>query len=87
MGRFKQQQPAPVVSFKECWGKTDSNGNPGISVITHSRIVGWIASALIELLPEPLVRQLGDNPVLVAALHDVGKISPGYQLKYFRGVS
>lgn len=84
MGRFKRQQPAPSLPFDECWGKTDSNGEPGISVLTHCRIVGWIASSLLQYLPDKIVWQLGDNPALTAALHDVGKISPGYQLKYFR---
>ncbi len=84
MGRFKHHQPAPCLSFDKCWGKTDSRGYPGVSVVTHCRTVGWVAAALLQHLPDKLVCRLGDNPVLAAALHDVGKISPGFQLKYFR---
>lgn len=36
-------------------------------------------------MPSPVLKRLGSNPALAAALHDVGKVSPGFQLKYFRG--
>jgi hypothetical protein len=32
---------------------------------------------------EPVIKLLGCNPACTAALHDVGKVSPGFQLKYF----
>jgi CRISPR-associated endonuclease/helicase Cas3 len=43
-----------------------------------------IARALVEVLSPPVRGLLGANPAVVAACHDVGKVSPGYQLKYFR---
>lgn len=85
--RFKgttSQANTPVIPFRQCWAKTAADGKPGISVLDHCRIVGHVAQALIAHLPYTVVRRLGDNPALVAALHDVGKVSPGFQLKYFR---
>jgi len=65
------------------WAKTDSGGHPGISVQDHMVNVGCVASAIAEGL-SGLVRrfnlassQLG----VLAALHDLGKISPGFQRK------
>jgi len=61
------------------WSKTDSDGNPGLSVFEHCRHVGWVALELINQgrnIPhteiEPLVA------AVVAAIHDVGKWSPGF---------
>ena len=55
-----------------------------MSVLEHCRAVGYVAKVLLRYLPESTVKKLGSNPSLSAALHDVGKVSPGYQLKYFR---
>ena len=71
------------------WAKTYINDigreMPGISVRDHCVNVGCVAEAVIELLI-PQVRTLlpGENgraAVLLAALHDVGKITIGFQGK------
>ena len=63
---------------EECWAKTTEDGQPGISVRDHCLNVGSMAEALLvgALLaaPRPGVATL-------AALHDVGKVSPGFQRK------
>ncbi|MFW6367403.1 MAG: CRISPR-associated endonuclease Cas3'', partial [bacterium] len=85
--RFKSQNPqpqAPVLPFRECWAKTTASGQPGTSVLEHCRIAGYTAKALCRQLPPSVLKRLGTNPALAAALHDVGKVSPGFQLKYFR---
>lgn len=89
MARFKQELSSstiPALPFNQCWAKTDASGKPGLSVLDHCRVVGHVAKALLDFLPTSTVQRLGDNPVLAAALHDVGKVSPGFQLKYFRNV-
>ena len=58
---------------EDCWAKTTEDGQPGISVRDHCLNVGCVAEALVAA-PLPGV------PVL-AALHDVGKVSPGFQRK------
>ena len=69
------------VSSVECWAKTTGNGLPGISVRDHCLNVGCVARALIELLPKQLQDLLPPGAASLAALHDVGKISPGFQVK------
>ena len=61
------------------WSKTDSDGNPGLSVFEHCRHVGWVALELIKqgrTIPQNEVRPL--VAAVVAAIHDVGKWSPGF---------
>lgn len=67
------------------WAKTLPNGSPGISVRDHCLNVGCVAEAIITSLP-PRVRALlpGDDgraAALLAALHDVGKITIGFEAK------
>jgi Cas3, HD domain len=71
------------------WAKTvkesDAQGReverPGISVRDHCLNVGCVAKALIELLPKPVRDLLPPGAAALAALHDIGKISPGFQQK------
>lgn len=53
-------------------------------MLEHSKNVAEVARALLELLPVQVRNQLGNSAEVAAALHDLGKVSPGYQLKYFR---
>jgi CRISPR-associated endonuclease/helicase Cas3 len=64
-----------------CWAKTLSDGSPGISVRDHCLNVGCVAEALINLLPKRLQKLLPPGAATLAALHDVGKVSPGFQQK------
>ncbi len=65
------------------WAKTTKEGKPGISVFEHMINVGRVAYCLAEFAPELLKRfQLNLKEVgALAALHDIGKISPGFQQK------
>lgn len=80
MPLFIPQKPKkiPSIRWQDCAAKTT-----GISVLDHSRYTGEVARALVERLPESVVALLGSNPAAIAALHDVGKVSPGFQKKYF----
>jgi CRISPR-associated endonuclease/helicase Cas3 len=60
------------------WAKTTKDGKPGISVRDHCLNVGCVAEALLSFLPSQLVPH---GAVTLAALHDVGKISPGFQVE------
>ncbi len=66
---------------EDCWAKTTKDGQPGISVRDHCLNVGCVAEALIAALPEPLRALLPPGAATLAALHDVGKISPGFLMK------
>ena len=65
------------------WAKTTQEGKPGISVFDHMVNVGCVARHIAETWPEVLEyfhlrsQEIG----ALAALHDLGKISPGFQRK------
>lgn len=65
------------------WAKTTRDNRPGMSVFEHMVNVGSVARSMVEATPGLLnIFQL--EPSLagaVAALHDLGKISPGFQCK------
>lgn len=65
------------------WAKTTPEGKPGISVCEHMLDVGHVAKSLAELSPGLLEQfHLRSAEVgALAALHDIGKISPGFQRK------
>lgn len=65
------------------WAKTTKEGQPGISVLEHMLNVGFVAQELIKNnfaflnQNEFTLEQIG----ALTALHDLGKISPGFQQK------
>lgn len=74
----------PAFSFRRCAAKTTPQGGPGTTVFDHCRHVGAVADVLRRsTLPPRARRLLPENVALPAALHDVGKVSPGYQLRHF----
>ncbi|MDR3567858.1 MAG: CRISPR-associated endonuclease Cas3'' [Syntrophobacteraceae bacterium] len=65
------------------WAKTTEDGKPGISVYEHMVNVGCVARCIAEIWPEnPEFFHLRLQEVsALAALHDLGKVSPGFQRK------
>lgn len=65
------------------WAKTTKDKKPGISVYDHMMNVGYVARCIAETSPRILERfHLQPSAVgALAALHDLGKISPGFQRK------
>ncbi len=70
------------LPLEECLAKTyqlNSGRKPGVSVLTHCLIVGYVARELIRRMPGWLRTSLfPDGSALIAAAHDVGKISPSF---------
>lgn len=79
--RRKTLTESSKVAHENCWAKTLRDGGPGISVRDHCLNVGCVAEALLELLPAQLRSLLPPGTATLAALHDVGKVSPGFQQK------
>jgi CRISPR-associated endonuclease/helicase Cas3 len=70
------ETPDIITQF---WAKTTPDGQPGITVRDHCLNVGCVAQALIDALPIALADK--NLAVWLAACHDIGKISPGFQSK------
>ena len=61
------------------WSKTDKDGNPGLSIFEHCRHVGWVAFEIINQGKRIPHTEIGSAVAsIVAAMHDVGKWSPGF---------
>jgi CRISPR-associated endonuclease/helicase Cas3 len=73
------------VSFRDLnphfWAKTSADGLPGISVRDHCINVGAVAESILSLLPKSVTALLPEGAATLAALHDVGKITLGFQVK------
>ena len=63
------------------WAKTTEDGQPGISVRDHCLNVGCVAEALRELLPPSIRALLPPEMLVLAAGHDIGKITVGFLRK------
>ena len=58
----------------------------GRHVLNHIHIVGEVAKELLNRMPPWLVAELfPTGSELIAAAHDIGKISPTFQEKLYRG--
>jgi CRISPR-associated endonuclease/helicase Cas3 len=63
------------------WAKTLSDGRPGISVKDHCVNVGAVAEVILPRLPRRVAALLPPGTPTLAALHDIGKICLGFQIK------
>lgn len=76
--------PLDVTIFKtaeQCLAKTwnyEDRCLPGRSVYEHCAIVGSVAQALIQLFPDSLKSLFPEGSAVLAACHDIGKVSPSF---------
>lgn len=67
---------------------SDGRRQRGIDVLTHCRIVGCVARELTRRFPPAMKKALfPPGSELAAAVHDIGKISPGFQEKIHRALN
>ncbi|MBD9357841.1 CRISPR-associated helicase Cas3' [Methylomonas albis] len=90
--RGSTSQITLAPDLENCFAKTwmDRSGKKllGRTVLNHTQIVGEIARTLLMRQPRWLVESLFPvGSVLVAAAHDIGKVSPTFQEKILRGTS
>jgi len=83
---FRSDQKPPDsasgrIPLTQFWAKTTAAGDPVISVRDHCVNVGCVADALIKRLPACVRGLIPRGATALAALHDIGKISPGFQRK------
>ena len=75
-----KQHEYPALSRQKCIAKSTKDGSPGITVYQHSLNAANVAKELSRLFTTKFIKKWG---ISLAALHDVGKISPGFQKKHF----
>lgn len=73
-----KEHELPRVQISYCWAKTDDAGRPTLTVRDHCLNVGALAEVLWENSNRLMSREM---TVFLAACHDIGKISPGFQKK------
>ena len=79
---FQQGIPkADLPLLDDCWAKTDSSDQLALTVQDHCINVGAVAKIVLATLPSRLGSTLPHSLPLLAALHDIGKISVGFQRK------
>jgi CRISPR-associated endonuclease/helicase Cas3 len=70
------------IRLEDCWAKTNLHtGLPCLSVKDHCVIVGTVAQVLFNRLPKTLQAILPSGSITLVAAHDIGKLTPGFQLK------
>ncbi|MEI7840953.1 MAG: CRISPR-associated helicase Cas3' [Methylococcaceae bacterium] len=71
-----------VLPLTECLAKTYDEKQKGRNVLNHCQIVGEVARELIARMPDWLKNDLfPSGSELIAACHDIGKVSPTFQKK------
>ncbi|MDD5089515.1 MAG: CRISPR-associated helicase Cas3' [Candidatus Wallbacteria bacterium] len=72
-------QPTHPECMGPFYAKTTEAGQPGLSVYEHCKNTGHVAKHFYQQLPSSVRSQLPVECIALAAIHDVGKISPIFQ--------
>lgn len=88
--RAKSNANSNALLLNECLAKTykavSGEKLAGRQVLSHCQIVGEVALKLIARMPEWLRNDLfPEGSELIAACHDIGKVSPTFQERIYRG--
>jgi CRISPR-associated endonuclease/helicase Cas3 len=79
------QNVTSALLLDECLAKTYGQSQPGRNVLIHCQIVGEVSKELIARMPAWLASDLFPaGSQLIAACHDLGKVSPTFQEKIYR---
>ncbi|NOT18392.1 MAG: CRISPR-associated helicase Cas3' [Sulfuriferula sp.] len=81
--------PIASLALAQCLAKSrktaDGQVLAGRLVLSHCQVVGEVARAMIARMPDWLRLSLfPDGAELIAAAHDIGKVSPTFQHKIYR---
>ena len=88
--RVKGNNCSNALQLDDCLAKTYKNSSgekrAGRHILNHTHIVGVMARKLIDRMPQWLREDLFPlGSELIAACHDIGKVSPTFQEKIYRG--
>ncbi len=82
----KKSELKKALPLNECLAKTFADKQPGRKVTEHCQIVGEVAKELMTRMPLWLKEDLfPEGSELIASSHDLGKVSPTFQEKIYRG--
>jgi CRISPR-associated endonuclease/helicase Cas3 len=89
--KSSQAAAAEALPLTQCYAKTVQTPSGltefGRTVFDHCLIVGGVAEEIAKCFPEPIREKWFPRGVgLVAACHDVGKVSPTFQKKIYTAV-
>jgi CRISPR-associated endonuclease/helicase Cas3 len=96
LGRHKQKTmelpEQPPIPLPQCLAKSrrmpDNSVEAGRVVFSHCQIVGEVARAIMQGMPDWLRLALFPaGSELIAAAHDIGKVSPTFQMKIYRALT
>jgi len=80
-----------LLPLQLCLAKTFKTGSsvlPGRLVLSHCQIVGEVARAMMGRMPVWLRKELfPEGAELIAAAHDIGKVSPTFQKKIYKALT
>ncbi len=88
--RVKSNICTNALQLNECLAKTyktiSGEKLAGRQVLNHCQIVGEVARELLKRMPDWLTAEIfPKGSELIAASHDIGKVSPTFQEKLYRG--
>ena len=90
--KISESYESSLLPLNQCLAKsrktTENTVLPGRLVLSHCQIVGEVARAMIKRMPDWLRDALfPDGAELIAAAHDIGKVSPTFQKKIYTALS
>lgn len=88
----KESENTSVIPLDQClaktWKQPDGENRPGRLVLSHCTIVGMVAKALMHQMPVWLREDIfPENSHIIAAAHDIGKVSPTFQKKIYTNLT
>ncbi len=94
MGRFNREgyiskEEIPPLELDKCLAKTKyvhGRRVKGQNVLEHCILSGLVAQVLIQRIPEAIFTFPSNAIGFVVALHDIGKLNPGFQAKIYRSL-
>jgi CRISPR-associated endonuclease/helicase Cas3 len=83
----RAENPIPVLSYKQCIAKTVNN-KPGMSVEEHCCITGIVCRLFIKMVFPYIQNHIPEWKKIpaLAAMHDLGKVSPGFFYRIIKHV-
>jgi CRISPR-associated endonuclease/helicase Cas3 len=89
---IKQAEMVPALALEKCLAKSrqsfDGSVRSGRLIVDHCLIVGEVARGMICRMPGWMRSELfPDGSELVAASHDIGKVSPTFQKKIYSAIT